>query len=114
MAPIYVAIVDNLGNPVCDYDVVAGVDPTHSVRALKETVKAWAAELARIEPRQMTVYGPWATQPRVTDVTELLKAEPLPVTALLSTLGDASGDRFFLVRITVPIVAPAAAGGAGV
>jgi hypothetical protein len=75
---------------------------------LKEARKA---DLLGIEPWHMTVFGPWADQPRVVDVPQLAREEPCHLADLLGALVGGMARAYFLVRITTP---PVAAGVSGV
>ena len=109
MTRIYFAVEQD-GRLVGDFARVADFDLAGDVDDLKQRLKAWSADLAGIEPRHMTVFGPRAEKPRITDVARLMGEEPCDPTIVL---GDLIGDKectFFIVRVTAP--PPAAAAGA--
>ena len=56
----------------------------------------------------MTIFGPWAEQPRVADVVRLVGEEPCRVAAILGDLIGGMERAYFIVRITVPPLAAAA------
>ena len=117
MAPIYVAIMRGSQADGVVFSSVSGVDLDGNVEAFAACVKsARVSDLASVELWHMAVYGSWAAKPSKAEIKRALEDEdaPLAPNIVLSTLGDANGDRFFLVRITAPIAPPAAAGGAGV
>ena len=105
-------VVEHDGRLVGDFDIVESVDLAADVRALKQRLKAWSAELAGVEPRHMTVFGVWAEQPRVADVARLVSEEPCRAADTLGVLIGGMERAYFIVRITAP--PPAAAAGASV
>ena len=109
MARIYFAVVRD-GVLVGDFDVVDGVDLAADVRALKQRIKVVrGAELAGVEPWHMTVWGPWVSADAVPDdVSDATKGRGLAPNLALSSLVGATGDYFFIVRITAPPSAAAA------
>ena len=115
MVSVIVAIVrgDDLEG---DFDLVSEVALESTVRDFKERLKLWSLRLANIEAGLMTIYGPFGTEPDDDEVPHLLKekGKRCHIADTLSSLIGAGMERaYFLVRITVPVVAPAAVAGAG-
>ena len=76
------------------------------VLAFKGRIKASRSRLREVELRNMTVLGPWATKPLVTDIAPFLDVEPCdPATILSDLIGDKQ-RAYFLVRITGPMAEP--------
>ena len=111
MARILVAVVrgvkmDGTFVTICGDIVNLAGDVEEFCRALKD----WSPGLAGVELRHIMVFGPWAEQPRVADVADLVGKEPRRAAAIL---GDVIGDKkcaYFIARI--PASPPAAASGA--
>ena len=102
---IFVAVVRG-GELEGDFADVVGFDVHKDVGAFKAHFKeSRGAYLAGIEPWQMTVFGPWADQPRVAEVPLRMREEPCRAADLLGTLVGGMESAFFLVRITTPPVA---------
>ena len=100
---------------VGDFALVADVDLLGDVDALKQRLKAWSADLAGIELRHMTVFGVWAAKPKVAAWTATLANgdAALAPNVNLSSLINATGDYFVIVRITDAITAPPPTAAAG-
>jgi hypothetical protein len=49
---------------------ITAVDLAGDVEKFVERIKGWSTSLADVELRHMTVYGPWADQPRIADAWE--------------------------------------------
>ena len=110
MVSVIVAIVrgDDLEG---DFDLVSEVALESTVRDFKERLKLWSLRLANIEAGLMTIYGPFGTEPDDDEVPHLLKekGKRCHIADTLSSLIGAGMERaYFLVRITVPVVTPAA------
>ena len=95
-----------------DFDILEGVDLAGDVRSLKQRLKAWSADLAGIEPRHMTVFGPWGAKPTVASWKAKLADGDAAVdpAAAISTLIVDMECAYFIVSITAPPPAAAAAG----
>jgi hypothetical protein len=104
MARIVVAVVRN-GAMEGTFASITDVDPAWDVEAFVARIKVWSTSLADIESRHMTVFGPWADQPRVAEVPLRMREEPCRAADLLGTLVGGMESAFFLVRITTPPVA---------
>jgi hypothetical protein len=106
MARIVVAVVRG-GELDGSFATLTGVvDLAWDVETFAARVKeSRGAYLAGIEPWQMTVFGPWADQPRVAEVPLRMREEPCRAADLLGTLVGGMESAFFLVRITTPHVA---------
>ena len=112
MARIYFAVVQD-DVLVGDFDAVDGIDLAGDVRVLKQRLKASRSRLRDVELGDMTVWGPWAEQPpKAADWKKKLTEDDaaLAPNVALSSLIGATGDYFFIVRITAP--PPATAAGA--
>ena len=102
---ILVAVVRN-GAIEGVFAELLGFDLHKDVGVFKERIKeAWADDLAGILTRLMTVFGPWADQPRVAEVPLRMRDEPCRAADRLGTLVGGMESAFFLVRITTPPVA---------
>ena len=89
------------------------VNLTGDVKDFCRALKDWSPGLAGVELRQITVFGPWVAAPPKLAIwtAKLADADAaLAANVVLSTLIGATGDYFFIARITAPI--PAAAAGA--
>ena len=110
MARLYFAIEQG-GALVEDFSVLECASLAGDVDVLKQHLKASCSQLDDVELSNMTVYGPWAD--RMADTARLVGEEPCSSAA---TIGDLVGDKeraYFIVRVTGPPPAPAAAGGVG-
>ena len=115
MARILVAVVrgvkmDGTFVTICGDIVNLAGDVEEFCRALKD----WSPGLAGVELRHIMVFGPWAEQPRVADVADLVGKEPRRAAAIL---GDVIGDKkyaYFIARIleSPPVAASGAPGNA--
>ena len=114
MAHIYVAVAQG-GVLVGDFARVTDIELAGNVEALKERIKVVrSADLAGVQPWHMTVFGPFGAKPLLTEVASLVKGEPRDPAATLSTLVDGKERVYFIVRITAPIPASAAAGASAI
>ena len=114
MTRIYFA-VEQGGALMGDSDILEGVDLAGDVRSLKQRLQASRSRLRDVELDDMMVFGPWeAKPPKAAEWKKKLSEDDaaLAPNVALSSLIGATGDYFFIVRITAP--PPAAAAGASV
>jgi hypothetical protein len=107
---VYVALMR--GPKQGGFESLAGVDLDGTVEAfVMHLAYSWAEDF---KPRDVTIFGPWKEKPTRAQATEALANDDasLAPNAPLSSLGDATHDRFFLVQITAPAFAPPAAAAA--
>ena len=103
--PILVAVVRN-GAMEGTFASITEAQPAWDVETFMTRVKeVRKVDLAGVEPWHMTVFGPWADQPRVAEVPLRMREEPCRAADLLGTLVGGMESAFFLVRITTPPVA---------
>jgi len=111
MPHIYCAVYQG-GEVVGDFARVADVDLSGDVDALKERVKASRSRLHDVDLCDMTFFGPWEAKPS----EALMRAALASVDASCdpaANLGALIGDKeraYFIVRVTKPPPASAAAG----
>ena len=106
MTSFYVGVVRN-AQLEGGFDIVEGVDSSHNVRAFKERIRVSRARLRDVELGDLTIFGPWAAQPRVAEVARLVGEEPCHTAAILRDLVGNMERAYVLVRMTGPTVAPA-------
>jgi hypothetical protein len=106
---IYVAVRRN-GAMDGNFYYLEGVELHKDVGAFKTRIMAWSVSLADVEPRLMTVFGPWGSASAVPeDMGDATSG--LDPADILAPLVVGKQRAYFLVRITTP---PVAAGVSGV
>jgi len=109
MPHIYCAVYQG-GEVVGDFARVADVDLSGDVDALKERVKASRSRLHDVDLCDMTFFGPWEFDEIPVDLNDALKRRGCDPAANLGALIGDKERAYFIVRVTKPPPASAAAG----